>query len=66
MNKMTSSFQGNGPHWQGRQGVKQEDTSDFKEEKDEGPSYRNLGSFIFFFKFEIGLVQPGLIVEPRV
>ena len=36
------------------------------EGKDWSPSYRNLGNFIFFSKFEIGLVQAGLVVKPRV
>jgi hypothetical protein len=64
--KMTPSYRGNGPHWQGRQGIKQEDTSDFIEGKNWGPSYRNLRSFIFFSKFEIGLVRPGLVVKSHV
>ena len=39
ISKMTPSYQGNGPHWQVRQGRKREDTSNFIDGKDWGPSY---------------------------
>ena len=63
---MTPSFQGNGPHWQGWQDMEQEDALDFIEGKVWGPSYHNLGSFIFFSKFVTGLVRPRLVIKPRV
>ena len=46
--------------------MKREDTSNFIEGNDWGLSYQNLGSFISFPSFVIGLIWLGLVVKLRV
>jgi hypothetical protein len=45
---------------------KQEDMVDFIERKVWSSSYLNLGYFVFFSSFVIGLVRSGFVVKPQV